>query len=77
MLSVNGIYDGEKISLFEKIKIGSPRRVIVTFLDETLNEENIIKEIYINAEKSAAFEFLKEPEEDIYSDKDLKVSYKK
>ncbi|MBI1939796.1 MAG: hypothetical protein HYS25_16935 [Ignavibacteriales bacterium] len=75
MLSVKGIYDGKKILLLDEVKISSPRKVIVTFLEES-EEGEIQKEIYASAEKSSSFEFLKEPEEDIYTDNDLKARYK-
>lgn len=75
MLSVKGIYDGEKIRLLDEVKIKTPQKVIVTFLEET--DDGIQKEIYTIAEKSGSFDFLKEPAEDIYTDQDLKVQYKK
>jgi len=76
MLSVKGIYDGERIKFAVEIKIIKPVRVIVTFLDETLQDENVFKDIYVSAE-NGAFSFLKEPQEEIYSDKNLVVKYKK
>ena len=75
MLSVKGIYDGEKIRFIDEVKIKTPQKVIVTFLEEA--EEEIQKEIYALADKSSSFGFLKEPEEDIYTDSDLKVRYKR
>lgn len=33
MLSVRAIYDGKKLKLLDKVKIKSPKEVIVTFLD--------------------------------------------
>jgi hypothetical protein len=71
MLSVKGIYDGEKIRFLDEVKIKPPQKVIVTFLEEA--EEEIQKEIYALADKSSSFGFLKEPKEDIYTDSDLKV----
>ncbi len=76
MLSVKGTYDGKNIKLHENIHVTGPREVIVTFLDEDMPEITV-KDVYALAEKSGAFDFLKEPEEDIYSDNDLKVKYKK
>lgn len=74
MLSIEGIYDGEKIRLTKDVKLKSPQKVIVTFLEET--ENGLQREIYSVAEKSSAFNFLKEPAEDIYTDRDLKVKYR-
>jgi hypothetical protein len=74
MLSVKAIYDGEKINFLDEVKIKTPQKVIVTFLDEP--EDEIQKEIYKTAETGNSFDFLKEPAEDIYTDKDLKVTLK-
>lgn len=76
MLSVRGIYDGKEIKLFESVKIEGPKEVIVTFLDKDV-QDIPTKDLYAFAEKSEAFDFLKEPSEDIYTDEDLKEKYKK
>lgn len=52
-----------------------PQEVIVTFLG-TDKDELLHKEIYKIAETGGSFDFLNAPEEDIYSDNDLKVKYK-
>ncbi len=75
MLSVKGIYDGEKIQFLDEVRIKNPQKVIITFLEEP--EENFQNGLYTLAEKSSSFDFLKEPGEDIYTDKDLKVRYQK
>jgi hypothetical protein len=75
MLSVKALYDGKNIKLLEKVRVKKPGKVIVTFLDEE-DSDNINDEILYVAEKGGAFDFLKDPEEDIYTDKDLKVKYK-
>lgn len=74
MLSVRGIYDGKKLKLFERVKINTPKKVIVTFL-ETENNEITNEEIQLMAEKGGGFDFLHDEKEDIYTDKDLKVKY--
>ncbi len=73
MLSIKAIYDGKQIKFLEKINISSPKNVIVTFLDD----ENESSDIYKMAEEGGSFDFLKEPQEDIYTDKNLKTRYKK
>ncbi|MBK9330965.1 MAG: hypothetical protein IPM96_00845 [Ignavibacteria bacterium] len=75
MLSVKAIFDGKEIKLLEKIASKKPGKVIVTFPDE---DDPVIKnyEILYVAEKGGSFDFLNDPAEDIYSDKDLKVKYK-
>lgn len=74
MLSIQGVYDGKKLKLIQEVKILFPRKVIVTFLD-TVEDEITSEELNYLAEKGGAFDFLKKKEEDIYSDKDLKVKY--
>jgi len=75
MLSVKAFYDGKKIKLLEKVSFKEPKEAIVTFLDK--DESDFDKEsIYRLAEKGGSFDFLKEPEEDIYSDDNLKIKYK-
>ena len=76
MISVQGIYDGKKLKLSETIKLNSPKKVIVTFLDDLDTDLPTNKELMQLAMKSKAFKFL-EKEPDLYSDKDLKVKYKK
>ena len=76
MLSVRGIYDGKNIKLLENINIPGPKDVIITFIEDDMQDINA-KDIYVLAEKSGAFDFLKEHEEDIYTDNDLKEKYKK
>ena len=76
MISVQGIYDGKKLKLLETIKLNSPKKVIVTFLDDLDTDLPTIEELMQLAMKSKAFKFL-EKEQDLYSDKDLKVKYKK
>jgi len=75
MLSVKGTYDGKQLKLAEKIKIRSPKKVIVTFLD-AVDDELSGEELHVIAQKGGSFDFLNNEEEDIYSDKDLKVVYK-
>ncbi len=74
MLSLQGTYDGKKLKLFQPIKIHSPKKVIITFLDD-VEDELSSKELNLLMEKGGAFEFLNNVEEDIYTDKDLKVKY--
>lgn len=75
MLSIRAIYDGKNFKLLDKIEISEPKEVIITFLDKPGSDFNQ-EEVYKLAEKGGSFDFLKEPEEDIYTDKNLKVKYK-
>ena len=76
MISVKGLYDGEKIKLLEKVDTKTPQKVIITFL-ESGEEKALSQRLYKLAETGGSFEFLKDSEEDIYSDSDLKVDYRK
>lgn len=73
MLSVHGTYDGKNLRLSEKLNIQSPKKVIITFLDD---EDDTItsNELHLIAEKGGGLNFLQE-EEELYSDKDLKTKY--
>ena len=75
MISIQGIYDGKKLRLFEKIKVRSPKKIIVTFLDNPDDEITTI-EIHYLVDNGGSFDFLSENEKDIYTDKDLKLEYK-
>ena len=76
MLSIRGLYDKGNIKLLEDIKIEGPKEVIITFLDNELSDISS-NDLYSLAEKNGSFDFLKEPDEDIYSDLNLKEKYKK
>ncbi len=76
MVAVNGIYDGETVRLLEPINMPKNTRVIVTVLDETVRDEELPTSALLRlSAESGALDFLNAPEEDIYSDDDLKVRY--
>jgi hypothetical protein len=75
MLSIEGTYDGKQLKLAEKIKIRSPKKVIVTFLD-AVEDDLSSDELHLLAQKGGAFDFLNNEQEDVYTDKNLKVVYK-
>ena len=74
MLSIQGTYDGKKLVLFDSIRLKSPKRVIITFLEEP-DEDNTTEELHLIAQEGGAFDFLNSEEEDIYTDNDLMVKY--
>jgi hypothetical protein len=47
MLAIKGIYDGEKIRPLEKIPYNGKRNVIITFLEEPVDEVDFEKEMEI------------------------------
>lgn len=75
MLSINGIIDGQNLFLNKSFVFSSPKKVILTFLEEDLYPEFKQNEIMTLAVIGKAFDFLDNENEDIYSDKDLKVRY--
>ncbi|MCF8370325.1 MAG: hypothetical protein K9H64_01805 [Bacteroidales bacterium] len=74
MLSIQGTYDGKVLRIFDKIQINSPKKVIVTFLEDP-DEDFTSEELHMIAQQGGAFDFLDNEEEDIYSDSDLKIKY--
>ncbi len=74
MLSIQGIYDGKELKTFDKIQIKSPKKVIITFLED-ITEDFITDELNLIAQEGGAFDFLNNEEENIYTDNDLKVKY--
>jgi len=74
MLSIQGTYDGKVLKIFNKIRINSPKRVIITFLEDP-TEDITTDELHLIAQQGGAFDFLDNKEEDIYTDNDLKVKY--
>ncbi|MCK4417003.1 MAG: hypothetical protein KAV99_02410 [Candidatus Latescibacteria bacterium] len=75
MIAVKGLFDGRKINLPKNVAVKEPQEVIITFLG-TSEDEALYRGIYRLAETGGSFNFLNAPEEDIYSDDDLKVKYK-
>ena len=64
MLSIKGISDGKTLKLLEKVNIVSPKKVIVTFVDD-LDDTEPIREY---ACQTDCFSFWSEPQEDLYQD---------
>ncbi|MCI0690803.1 hypothetical protein L0337_02225 [candidate division KSB1 bacterium] len=68
-------FDGEKIVLEKKIALPKNARLLV-FVVNGEYEDVPASEIAKLAEVGGAFDFLADPDEDIYSDEDLKVRYR-
>jgi len=64
MRSVKGIYDGEKIQLLEKPEQQKPCKVIVTFIEDDIDTENLRQ----HPADEDAFDFWRVEEEDLYQD---------
>ena len=75
IIGIRDLFDGRKIKLLENVAVKEPQEVIITFLGDN-EDEALCRGIYRLAERGGSFNFLNAPEEDIYSDDDLKVRYK-
>ncbi len=64
MLSIKGIYDGERIRLLEKLPGKKKYKVVITFLEELEDDD----EIRAFTSQSEAFSFWDDEREDIYQD---------
>jgi hypothetical protein len=72
MKSVKAIVQDEKIKFLDEVDTSDPKKVIVTFLED---DEITYEELHQIADKGGSFDFLEE-EEELYSDRDLKVKYR-
>ncbi|MEP7169113.1 MAG: hypothetical protein ABI855_07045 [Bacteroidota bacterium] len=68
MLAVKGIYDGKNVQLLENVNTRKSFKVIVTFIEEVSEKEDI-KNLRKYSEQTSGFEFWEDPKEDIYQDK--------
>jgi len=77
MLSIRANYDGKRLLFSEKVEIRKEEEVIVVFLnmDSAKDADVSGTEIQNLMMKSNSLSFLHLEEEDVYSDKDLKVKY--
>ena len=67
MISFNGIYDGKKITPLEKITSKKKYKVIITFVEE-LNDKNDIATVRNFASQTEALDFWNDAGEDLYQD---------
>ena len=74
MLSIQGTYDAKRLIIFDSIQIKSPKKVIITFLEDPI-EDFTKEELHLIAQEGGAFDFLDSEEENIYTDNDLMVKY--
>ena len=67
MLTVKGIYDGKTITPLEKIKSGKRYKVIITFVEEIKNQQEVL-ELRNFAAQTSGLQFWEDKREDIYQD---------
>lgn len=65
MLAVNGIYDGKKVRLIDKIKEKRKYRVVVTFIEELEQSDDDLRNF---SAQTNGMEFWKDEKEDLYQD---------
>src|SRR5687768_16954539 len=75
MKTVNGIFDGKRVHLLEKVKGNKKSMVTINFGDELTEEE--ITGLFPAYAQSDAFDFWHSSEEDIYQDYLTKKKKKK
>jgi hypothetical protein len=77
MISIRAKYDGKRLQFSEKVDVSKEEEVIVVFLNRnhTLESEVSGTEIQSLLVNSGSLSFLESEQEDVYSDKDLKVKY--
>jgi hypothetical protein len=64
MLSIKGYYNGKTIEPIHPVKSVPPTSVIITFLDETIQDEFIKEEIETYRAKASNFDFGEAPDEE-------------
>jgi hypothetical protein len=71
-LSIQGTYDGNVLKIPDDVQIKSPKKVIITFLEDS-GEDLTTSDLHLIVQQGGAFHFLENEEEDIYTDDDLKI----
>jgi len=65
MLAVNGIYDGKNIRLTEKVTEKRKYRVVVTFIEELEQSDDVVRDF---SSQTKGLEFWEDEREDVYQD---------
>ncbi len=65
MLAVNGIYDGKNILLTEKVTEKRKYRVVVTFIEELEQTDDVVRDF---SSQTKGLEFWEDEREDVYQD---------
>ena len=65
MFSLRGIYDGKKVKITDGISDNKRYKVVVTFIEELPQEEDLIPDF---TSQSESFDFWDNKAEDIYQD---------
>jgi hypothetical protein len=65
MLSIQGVYDGKKLKLSETIDVHTPKKVIVTFLEEVKTTDEDLRNF---SAQTNGLKFWENEQENIYQD---------
>ena len=65
MIAIKGIFDGVSIIPIDKIPIDKKSKVVITFIDEPYDENEILREV---TSRPNGFKFWDYEKEDIYQD---------
>ena len=65
MLAVNGIYDGKNIRLTEKVTEKKKYRVVVTFIEELEQTDDVLRDF---SSQTKGLECWEDEREDVYQD---------
>lgn len=69
MTSVKGVYENGQIKLLEEIKTKTPQKVIVTFIDEESQWEDIdVRTLSLSQPEDFFKNYLTDEREDLYQD---------
>jgi len=72
-MTIKGIIKDGLIHPLEKTELKNNQEVLIYLPND--ESDMIHQELYHQASKGKSFDFLNDPEEDIYSEHDLKVKY--
>ncbi len=67
MKTVRGVYENGEINLLEKTSIAGSKKVLVTFIDEEVeNEETAIRDISLQYSSQTLEDYINDKREDLY-----------
>ncbi len=67
MITIKGVYENGKIKLLEKAPSNTSQKVLVTFIEEDI-EESYLRNLSLTQMNEAMEEYLKDEHEDLYQD---------
>ncbi len=69
MLTLKGTYENGKVELSRNIKFSTKQKVLITFIEEEIEEEEeILRAFTLNNETKAMKDYLSDEREDLYQE---------